>query len=172
MGKKKRIFIDMDGVLCEYNTEADLSDLEKAGYFLHLKPCRKMVKAVRRLVELKKAEVFILSAVLPQCAERSREEKNRWLDRYLPEIGKDHRIFTLCGESKAEAVHGLKKSDVLCDDHSPNLLEWVSSGGSGVKILNGINGLSGTYTKGPRVKIEKNRDLARAVAAARLGRTA
>lgn len=172
MGNKKRIFIDMDGVLCEYNTGAELSDLEKAGYFANLRPCRKMVKAVRHLLSSRRAEVYILSAVLSQCAERSREEKNQWLDRYLPEIGADHRIFTLCGESKAEAVHGIKKSDVLCDDHSPNLQEWIRSGGSGVKILNGINGLSGTFTRGPRVKIEKKRDLARAVEAACLCRPA
>lgn len=163
MEKKTRIFIDMDGVLCEYKPGSVVSDMEKEGYFRNLRPTKKIVKAAKYLLRSGEAEVFILSAVLPQCAELSRKEKNEWLDRYLPEIGEDHRIFTLCGESKAEAVNGLTKNDVLCDDHSPNLAEWVSSGGSGVKILNGLNGLSGTFKKGPRVRIRRKKDLMRAV---------
>ena len=163
MRKKNRVFIDMDGVICEYNPAAELSDLEKSGYFRSLKPCRRVIRAVRHLLSVKNVDVYILSAVLPQCAAESEKEKNEWLDRYLPEIGPKNRIFTLCGESKAEAVHGLCEKDVLCDDYSVNLQEWVQNGGRGIKILNGINGLSGTFTGGPRVHIRKKGDLKTAV---------
>ena len=161
--KRKRIFIDMDGVLCRYRELDDLSELEKPGYFASLPPCRKVVKAVKALIRSGRADVYILSAVLPRCAETSKAEKNQWLDRFLPEIGPSHRIFTICGENKADAVHGISTDDLLLDDHSPNLKNWVRSGGRGIKILNGINGKNGTFTEGPRVKIEKKADLLKAV---------
>ena len=76
---KQRVFIDMDGVLCEYRTDADLADMETAGYFRNLRPRKKMLDAVRTLVKSGCADVFILSSVLPQTESESVREKNEWL---------------------------------------------------------------------------------------------
>ena len=67
----KRIFLDMDGVLCEYHADATLEDMERDGYFRTLRPRADMVNAVRRLIGRGEHEVFVLSAVLPQKAEAS-----------------------------------------------------------------------------------------------------
>ena len=163
---KQRVFIDMDGVLCEYRTDADLADMETAGYFRNLRPRKKMLDAVRTLVKSGCADVFILSSVLPQTESESVREKNEWLDEFLPEIQQERRIFPLCGTNKADAVADLLPTDVLCDDHTPNLNGWVRSGGKAVKIINEVNGLRGTFTAGPRVKIETGADLMRAIGAA------
>lgn len=161
----KRIFLDMDGVLCEYRADASMEDMERDGYFRTLRPRADMVNAVRRLIGRGEHEVFVLSAVLPQKAEASVREKNDWLDRYLPEIDAAHRLFPLCGTNKADAVPDFCADDVLFDDHSPNLERWIQSGGRGVKILNEINGVSGSFRKGPRLRVKSLNDLLLTLAA-------
>ena len=160
----KRVFVDMDGVLCEYRTDAALCDYEREGYFRELEPRNDMIEAVRHLLKSGSVEVFVLSAVLPQRAEASVCEKNEWLDRYLPEIDADHRIFPLCGTNKADAVDAFSREDVLCDDYSRNLEQWSARGGKGVKILNEVNGASERFQSGPRVRVQTPEDLMRAIA--------
>ena len=162
----KRVFLDMDGVLCEYRADASMEDMERDGYFSALLPRTQTVEAVRQLIKDGVFEVFVLSAVLPQKAEASIREKNDWLDCYLPEIDSEHRLFPLCGTNKADAVDGFSKEDVLCDDHSPNLARWIASGGRGIKILNEVNGVTGSFRDGPRVRVKTPDDLTNAVAAA------
>ena len=162
----KRVFLDMDGVLCEYRMDASMEDMERDGYFRDLRPRPQMVEAVKALVQNGVCEVFVLSAVLPQKAEAAIREKNDWLDRYLPEIDPAHRLFPLCGTNEADAVDAFSDEDILCDDHSPNLARWIASGGRGVKILNEVNGASGRFRDGPRVRIITPEDLLNAVAAA------
>ena len=161
----KRIFLDMDGVLCEYRVDATMEDMERDGYFRALRPRTEMLDAVRRFIRRGEYEVFVLSAVLPQKAEESVNEKNDWLDRYLPEIDAAHRLFPLCGTNKADAVPDFCTDDILFDDHSPNLERWIQSGGRGVKILNEINGVSGSFQKGPRIRVKNPNDLLFAVTA-------
>lgn len=46
---KKKIFIDMDGVLAKWNTEASFEDTFEKGYFLDRLPQENMIAAVREL---------------------------------------------------------------------------------------------------------------------------
>lgn len=156
---KRRVFVDMDGVLAEYLPEATESDMARKGFFRALMPREEMISSVKALIRTKEAEVFVLSAVSPHWAERVMREKNEWLDEYLPEIDAEHRIFALVGDNKADYVKDITENDVLLDDHSPNLKAWAASGGKAIKVLNGINGKGGTFVTGPRIKIEKPEDL-------------
>lgn len=151
---KKRVFIDMDGVLCEYRPEAKITDMMSSGYFASLAPRSEMVESVKGLIKLDQFDVYVLSAVISECAEQSKREKMKWLDKYIPEIDAYHRIFTICGTSKSEAIKDLSSNDILLDDHSPNLNEWIEAGGKAIKILNEYNGLNGTFVTGPRLKIK------------------
>ena len=74
-----------------------------------------------------------------------------------------HRFFTICGTSKSEAIKDLSSNDILLDDHSPNLNEWIEAGGKAIKILNEYNGLNGTFVTGPRLKINSTSMLRRAL---------
>ena len=100
---KNRVFIDMDGVLCEYRPEAKITDMMSSGYFASLAPRSEMVEAVKGLIKLGQFDVYVLSAVISECAEQSKREKTEWLDKYIPEIDAYHRFFTICGTSKSEA---------------------------------------------------------------------
>ncbi len=37
-GAKRRVFMDMDGVLCEYRPDAEIADMEQARFFRSLRP--------------------------------------------------------------------------------------------------------------------------------------
>ena len=137
---KKRLYVDMDGVLAQFNPDATLEELHRPGYYGNLKPMDNVVQAVNMIAEKENdIEVYILSKVLKP--EHIKKEKSRWLDKYLPSIPKENRVFCDYGISKAEVVKA-GKEDVLLDDFSPNLHEWR---GRGIKLFNGINGNHGTW---------------------------
>lgn len=163
--EKKRVFIDMDGVLAEYRPEATDADYEMAGYYLGLAPRPAMLDAVKYLLGTGEADVFVLSSVIGGIRDTAVAEKNAWLDRYLPQIDMEHRVFPLCGTSKAAALGGVGRGDVLCDDYSHNLEDWHRAGGSAIKIINECNGRKGSFNAGPRLVIDRKEQLAEAVRA-------
>lgn len=141
-----RLFIDMDGVLAKFNPIASEEELYEQGYFINLDPMPEVVNGIRQhIAETPGAEVYVLSAYLSD-SDYALEEKQRWLDEYLPEIDQEHRIFCPCGEPKTQYIaHGIGRTDILIDDYTKNLLEWKKAGGKGMKLLNGINHTRGTW---------------------------
>jgi hypothetical protein len=132
-----RYFVDMDGTLAVYPTDRECW-WEEPGVFRTLEPQDKVIKAVKKLINAGH-EVYTLSAYHKEVTETV-DEKNDWLDQYLPEIDYDHRIFTHVGTEKTEYIpYGLQEDDVLLDDYNPNLVNWAEKGGIGIKLLNGIN---------------------------------
>ena len=136
---KTRIFLDMDGTLAEFRTLSTLEDLLEPGYFLNLEPIQAMIEATHLLVTDDNYEVYILTSCLKE-SKTAIKEKSEWLNRYLPEIDKEHRIFARCGESKTAFLQnsiGIYANDVLIDDYHFNLNQWH---GLPIKFFNGING--------------------------------
>ena len=138
-----RMFIDMDGTLAEFRVVDTMETLYEQGYFSQLLPHQQVVDGIKQFMkENPDTEVFILSSVLTD-SPYAQEEKNAWLDRYLPEISAENRIFVPCGSTKNEFVpSGVRKNDVLLDDYSKNLHEWQ---GKALKLMNGINGTKGSF---------------------------
>lgn len=134
-----RLFVDMDGTLAAFCKVTALEELYERGYFSGLRPQENVVTAIRRLARDPSVQVYVLSAVLFD-SHYALDEKNSWLDRYLPELGREQRIFVPCGESKALYISSyLCPEDILLDDYTVNLEDWRMHGGTGVKLLNGIN---------------------------------
>ncbi len=142
---KKRLFIDMDGTLAEFKNVDTLETLYEKGYFEKLQPQVTVVEAVRLIVQqCPDIEVFVLSAVLSD-SPYALEEKNTWLDMYLPEIDAAHRLFPACGTDKKEAIEGeITERDFLLDDYTKNLNDWEPPA-RGIKLLNGINHTRGSW---------------------------
>lgn len=142
------IFIDMDGTVARFYEHADCLDrMLEEHFFEDLRPYETMVRAINEGMKnntLK--DVYSLSAVPnPIVADRVKTEKRTWVHKHLPYIQDDHILFTVFGEQKSSVVRTLlgrklQKSDLLLDDYTQNLLEWEAAGGTGVKILNEING--------------------------------
>lgn len=144
MKNAKRLFVDMDGVLCKFNKDASIEEVASEGYFTKCEPQQSVINAVLRILYESHTEVFILSSVFAD--NHSIPEKNWWLDEYgFSEIDDEHRLFVPYGMSKADFLKetvGAEGNDFLLDDFSKNLHEWH---GVGIKLMNGINGTKGTW---------------------------
>jgi len=146
-GEKKFVFFDLDGTAAEWRTSASLSDLYQKGYFSSLKPTE-IATYANELAKIPEIETFSLSAYFPDSF--AYEEKNIWIDQFIPNIDKEHRIFVPCGIDKASFVvdalrHFLTNKHVLVDDYTENLTGWHQAGGRAIKWLNGINGCNGKF---------------------------
>lgn len=139
--EKTRVFVDMDGVLAEFNKVDKIEDLYEADYFANLKPMNNVVAAINHLNNDPMYDVYILSSVLKD-SKFAVTEKLSWLEKYMPEIRSNlsNVIFSECGKSKVGFVpNGVRRTDILLDDYTKNLNEWKQAGGKAVKVINGIN---------------------------------
>ncbi len=163
------VCVDMDGTLAEWKNmtipaqiptdkinKIVRDTLYTEGYYFNLKPYKNMVKAIKELS--KECEVFITSCVLPENDNypnsHPEDDKNKWLDKYLPEIDSAHRIFVPDGEPKRKYIPFEPHSKViLLDDYTKNLKDWTFDGNAkGIKVLNGINDTHGSWM-GSRLSI-------------------
>lgn len=141
---KQRLFVDMDGTLAEFKTVDTLETLYEKDYFINLKPNENVLGAIKQLIAENDFDVYILSAYLTD-SRYALEEKNAWLDKYLPELPQEKRLFVPCGTDKSVAVLGLiRPDDYLLDDYTKNLSEWEPPA-RGIKLINGINHTNGTW---------------------------
>ena len=141
---KQRLFVDMDGTLAEFKTVDTLGTLYEKDYFINLKPNENVLGAIKQLIADNDFDVYILSAYLTD-SRYALEEKNAWLDKYLPELPQEKRLFVPCGTDKSVAVPGLiRPDDYLLDDYTKNLSEWEPPA-RGIKLINGINHTNGTW---------------------------
>ena len=94
------LFVDMDGTLVTWKQAACFEELLQENYFRDLPPYKEVVDAINWLNSTyPEIDVHILSAYMPENPY-SINEKNEWLDTYLPAIPKENRIFVPCGISK------------------------------------------------------------------------
>lgn len=149
----KRLFFDIDGTLAVFQPVRTLETLYEKGYFYNLKPIWNVLEAVKIIVkEHPEIKVGILSSVLSD-SRYALEEKEAWLDKYLPEV--QERYYPRCGEDKKSAIPGgVTDKDYLFDDYTKNLMSWEPPA-KGIKVLNGINHTNESW-KGNRVSAFRN----------------
>lgn len=139
----RRIFVDMDGTLAKWNDVATEVLYEK-GYYANLEPNYNLLKELKKLIK-DGEDVYILSSFLPD-SNYALTEKKEWLNKYLPEISENKRIFVRYNDNKNEYISGgISNSDYLIDDYTKNLIAWKNAGGTGIKYLNGINHTNKTW---------------------------
>lgn len=141
---KPRFFIDMDGTLAEWRDIKSNSELYQKGYYESLKPNNYLLEEVKKLIKEGK-DIYILSSFLSD-SDYALKEKNIWLNKYLPELPVQKRIFVPYGNVKYKYLPSkITSFDYLIDDHTKNLLDWKEAGGTGIKFLNGINHIKGVW---------------------------
>ena len=129
---KINVYIDMDGVLADFNAEPDgvaRFHTEK-GFFRNLKPLKENCKALRKLIADGNHNIFILSASPNEAADG---DKRVWLRKHkimLP----DGNII-ICRNNERKVDHMKTADGVLFDDYGKNLREWeTADGNQGYKI--------------------------------------
>lgn len=163
-----RLFVDLDGTLAEWRQlHIDLSQYEDAtsvhdvvsqiirqpGYYRSLTPYKHVVEAIRYICQcMPQIEVYSLSCYPDNC--NALAEKDEWIDKFIPEIDKEHRIFVPDGQPKKLYVPDkIRDNDFLLDDYTQNLLAW--NPGQGIKLYNGLNGNNRTW-KGNALNYNSN----------------
>lgn len=168
--EKKRLFVDMDGTLARFHDEVNyLERMFEKDFFRDLEPFENMVAGIRQFMkDHPDVEVFVLSARVLSEPPYCEAEKNAWLDEHLPEIDREHRIYTEVGKPKADFIpNGIGKNDYLLDDYNKGLNQWLFDGGSAIKCHNNINqkglgaygGSAGRMWAGAMVHTEDTPDL-------------
>lgn len=136
-GKGKRLFVDLYGTLTMFHDEVScIEQIYERGFVAGLQPYHKMVEGVRNFMHLHPdVEVFTLSSV-----SMLRTDESEWLDKYLPEIDSEHRLYPNADEDKISLVpNGVSNNDFLLDDYNRWLLEFEAAGGNPIKCHNDIN---------------------------------
>lgn len=92
------IFVDMDGVITDYNFGNKLD-------FKNKRPLTTNIKTLKKISELKKVDLYILSI----CKKNIEiKEKNIWLDENAPFFKKENRIIISKEKEKNESSKYLK----------------------------------------------------------------
>ncbi len=109
--KEKYVFFDIDGTLSEYRYNdrlyasgdselgcQSLEDLLFNDLFFQARPLKTMQKLIENL---KSENIFILGAAV---TNNEIEQKYRWLEKYYPNIRKEHIFFINSTSLKPEVI--------------------------------------------------------------------
>lgn len=92
------IFVDMDGVIADYDFDHNLD-------FKSKRPIKTNIKTLKKISELENINLYILSI----CKENSQiNEKNEWLDKNAPYFKKENRIILSKDDKKNKSSKDLK----------------------------------------------------------------
>lgn len=132
---KKRLFIDYNGTLVEFKN-VPFEELFTPGYFASLFTFDNVIDGITEFHKnYPEVELYILSKVLN---EKTAMDTDKVIQKHFPFIDKDHRIYVPSDENKSDYFK-ITKNDFLLDDYTKNLIEWEHAGGTGIKLVNGIN---------------------------------
>ena len=140
--KRTILFIDMDGVLADFERgikegTGDINQMFEKNFFRKLEPMEEdIAEKIKRLQELTK--VKILSKA---CVEKNDKrfagqvaDKKYWLMRFAPTVKDEDIIIQSAEESKGSIVKEFPDFHcILVDDYTLNLVEWELAGGIGIK---------------------------------------
>lgn len=158
---KQKIFVDMDGTLCEFRKGEPFEALFQKGYFESLKPFDNMVAFVKQLDQMIlegviDADLYILTSVLKE-ARFARREKINWLTTHLNGVFTLPKIvFVPYGKDKYRYASRYVDSGniVLIDDYNVNLKNWKNIA---IKAVNDVNDTNKSWD-GARINVFDNPD--------------
>lgn len=142
----KTLYIDLDGTCFEFRKDATLDEILEKGFFSSLLPFDNVIKGLK-IFQDKHPEIKlkILSSILDR--DYIQDDKNTLVDKYLPFIEKEDRIYVPYGKNKSDYMLASDKSHIsyLLDDYTKNLEDISSKDMEGIKLINNINSTKGSW---------------------------
>ena len=126
--KKIRLYVDMDGVIADYEFGCPY-DYDKK------RPLLDSIKKLELLSSMDNIELYILSVTR---LDEGIEQKNIWLDKYAPFFKKDNRII-ISRESNNMNNSSVLKSNYLNDLSTNDLLIVIDDDPLVLKEINKLN---------------------------------
>ena len=133
--KRIKIYVDMDGVIADY-------DVGKASEYDKKRPLLTNIEALREVSKNKNVEMFILSITRMTIG---REEKNRWLDKYVEFIKVENRFIISREEHnfmpsktlKKRFVKNIKRDEsiIIVIDDDPAIIDEIRKSSEDVYLL-------------------------------------
>lgn len=140
MENKKILFVDMDGVLANFDKglQGDFKRMFKPGFFRNLEVMEDGLNETMQEIMEQGYTVKILSKA---CVKKSNPmflvqmmDKVEWIKEHIPCIDELNIIIQATDESKGDIVEMYKGHECfLIDDYSKNLAEWGLAGGYCIK---------------------------------------
>lgn len=134
-GKKIKLYVDMDGVIADY-------DIGKPSEYDKKRPLYSSLEKLKQVSEMDNVEMHIMSITR---MDEGFEEKNLWLDKYAPFFERENRViisrqsndFRTSVELKVEFFENLERDGsvvILIDDH-PTILHEIQEKVKDVVLL-------------------------------------
>ena len=133
--KRIKIYVDMDGVIADF-------DVGNASEYDKKRPLLTNIEALREVSKNKNVEMFILSITRMTIG---REEKNRWLDKYVEFIKVENRFIISREEHNFMPSKALKKkfiknikrdeSIIIVIDDDPAIIDEIRKSSEDVYLL-------------------------------------
>ncbi len=90
MYKKILMFVDMDGVIVEYDYFPSSKKKNTISSFINQRPLLTTIELFKKVSKIKNIDMYILSS----CRYNTQvNEKNIWLNKHAPFFKKENRIF-------------------------------------------------------------------------------
>lgn len=133
--KRIKIYVDMDGVIADF-------DVGKASEYDKKRPLLTNIEALREVSKNKNVEMFILSITRMTIG---REEKNRWLDKYVEFIKVENRFIISREEHnfmpsktlKKKFIKNIKRDEsiIIVIDDDPAIIDEIRKSSEDVYLL-------------------------------------
>lgn len=134
------VYFDMDGVLCDFDKQADKMEIWKPEnhkpdwkktqdigekFWSEMEPIQ---EGMNLLSEVEKAgyEIGIFSAIHLDCGKKGKRD---WLAKHLPQIPNKNIIIVRSGSMKHKFA---RKNSMLIDDKVSNVENYISVGEKGL----------------------------------------
>ena len=165
MSDKVRIYLDMDGVICNFPEKLQsifgTSDYEELRHtvgtdklwkelgqvdhlFLNLNPMpnyKTLFNYLQSLYDKGYVDEFEILTSLPHPTDKlhtAKQDKIDWVRKYL---SKDIPVNTVIGGTE-KAKYVKSKNDILVDDLTRNIEAWNKAGGTGIHFTNNATAIA------------------------------
>jgi hypothetical protein len=89
---KTAIFIDMDGVIADYDNDPSF-DKYVDGFYLKKRPIMTTIGILEKISAIPNVTLYLLSGHDDEKTILKEAEKNTWIDKHAPFFKKENRIF-------------------------------------------------------------------------------